>query len=164
MCFFWMLLKPVQTCLSGHWSRHRRCWWRGRTCSEPVFIGQVNHDENHKMDNQCSSDRDSLFGNQISAFQATTFFSEPIPASFCSFLSFPQWNNSNIVWYKHRWCAWDSNPGRLNGRCKWAELWRHPIKQQLVVTKVVPMQDRRLAFRKMLTQQKVNCVAQHQVP
>ena len=31
---------------------------------------------------------------------------------------FSTWHISNINWFKHRWCAWDSNPGRQDGRCR----------------------------------------------
>ena len=47
----------------------------------------------------------------------------PIPASFLFiFVLFTfqfKWqiyNLNNINWKKHRWCAWDSNPGRQDGR------------------------------------------------
>ena len=40
----------------------------------------------------------------------------PIPASFCLFSSFSHYNFNN--WKKHRWCAWDSNPGPQDGRCR----------------------------------------------
>ena len=38
----------------------------------------------------------------------------PIPASFCLFLSFSHYNFNNRK--KHRWCAWDLNPGPQDGR------------------------------------------------
>ena len=41
--------------------------------------------------------------------------SGPIPASFCLF-SFFSCYNFNTNWKKHRWCAWDSNPGPQDGR------------------------------------------------
>ena len=39
----------------------------------------------------------------------------PIPASFCLF-SFFSCYNFNTNWKKHRWCAWDLNPGPQDGR------------------------------------------------
>ena len=42
----------------------------------------------------------------------------PIPASFCLFSSFPQYNFNNTNWQKPRWCAWDSNPQPYDGRCR----------------------------------------------
>ena len=46
------------------------------------------------------------------------FLNGPIPASFClfSFFSHPNSNDKYIIWKKHRWYAWDSNPGWLDGR------------------------------------------------
>ena len=38
----------------------------------------------------------------------------PIPPSFCLFSSFSHYSFNN--WKKHRWCAWDSNPGPQGGR------------------------------------------------
>ena len=48
---------------------------------------------------------------------AMFFLNGPIPASFCLF-SFFSHSNSNDKYKlkKHRWCAWDSNPGRQDGR------------------------------------------------
>ena len=43
------------------------------------------------------------------------FKNEPIPASFCLFLSFSRYN-FNTNWKKCRWCAWDLNPGPQDGR------------------------------------------------
>ena len=40
----------------------------------------------------------------------------PILASFCLFSSFSNYNFNNTNWKKHRWCAWDSNPGPQDGR------------------------------------------------
>ena len=40
----------------------------------------------------------------------------PIPASFCLFLLFPQYNFNNTNWKKRRLCAWDSNLGSQDGR------------------------------------------------
>ena len=45
------------------------------------------------------------------------FLNGPIPASFCLFLFFSRYN-FNTNWKKHRWCAWDSNPGPQDGRCR----------------------------------------------
>ena len=39
----------------------------------------------------------------------------PIPASLCLFLFFSHYN-FNTNWKKHRWCAWDLNPGPQDGR------------------------------------------------
>ena len=39
----------------------------------------------------------------------------PIAASFCLFSFFSHYN-FNTYWNKHRWCAWDSNPGPQDGR------------------------------------------------
>ena len=36
---------------------------------------------------------------------------------FCLFLFFSR-HNFNTNWKKHRWCAWDSNPGPQDGRCR----------------------------------------------
>ena len=47
------------------------------------------------------------------------FFYWPIPASFCLFSFFSHSNSNSNDKYKlkkHRWCAWDSNPGRQDGR------------------------------------------------
>ena len=40
---------------------------------------------------------------------------------FCllSFFSHSNSNDKYIIWKKHRWCAVDSNPGRLDGRRRW---------------------------------------------
>ena len=40
---------------------------------------------------------------------------------FClfSFFSHSNSNDKYIIWKKHRWCALDSNPGRLDGRRRW---------------------------------------------
>ena len=35
----------------------------------------------------------------------------PFPASFCLFPSFSHSNSKNTKLKKHRWCAWNSNPG-----------------------------------------------------
>ena len=41
---------------------------------------------------------------------SNVFLNEPVPGSFCFiFVLFP--HNSNIIWKKRRWRAWDSNPG-----------------------------------------------------
>ena len=50
----------------------------------------------------------------------TFFFQKngPIPAPFCLFLSFSRYNFNNTNWKKHRWCAWNSNPGPQDGRCR----------------------------------------------
>ena len=67
---------------------------------------------------------------------ATIFLNGPTPASsICLFFLkmgqsrplfqfifvFSIWYNlnSNFNWKKRRWCAWDSNPGRQDGRRKW---------------------------------------------
>ena len=42
----------------------------------------------------------------------------PIPASFCLFSLFSRYNFNNTNWKKRRWCAWDSNPGPQDGRCR----------------------------------------------
>ena len=42
----------------------------------------------------------------------------PIPASFCLFSFFSHYNFNNTNWKKHRWCAWDSNPRPIDGRCR----------------------------------------------
>ena len=34
------------------------------------------------------------------------------------FLSFSHHNFNNTNWKKHRWCAWDSNPGSQDGRAQ----------------------------------------------
>ena len=49
-----------------------------------------------------------------------TFFLKngPIPASFCLCSLFSQYNFNNTNWKKRRWCAWDSNPGPQDGRCR----------------------------------------------
>ena len=41
----------------------------------------------------------------------------PIPASFCLF-SFFSCYDFNKNWKKRRWCAWDSNLGPQDGRCR----------------------------------------------
>ena len=41
-----------------------------------------------------------------------------IPASFCLFSSFPNYTISINFW-KHRWCAWDSNLGQQVGGHRW---------------------------------------------
>ena len=44
---------------------------------------------------------------------------------------FSTWHNSNINWRKHRWCAWDSNPGwQMEGADESTVLWRHPEDQK----------------------------------
>ena len=42
----------------------------------------------------------------------------PIPASFGLFSFFSRYN-FNTNWKKDRWCAWDSNPGSQDERCRW---------------------------------------------
>ena len=42
----------------------------------------------------------------------------PVPASFCLFSFFSCYNFNNTNWKKHWWCAWDSNPGPQDGRCR----------------------------------------------
>ena len=42
--------------------------------------------------------------------------SGPIPASFCLFSLFSQYNFNNTYWKKRRWCGWDLNPGPQDGR------------------------------------------------
>ena len=37
---------------------------------------------------------------------------------FCLFSSFSSYNFNNTNWKKHWWCAWDSNPGPQDGRCR----------------------------------------------
>ena len=48
------------------------------------------------------------------------FLNGPIPAFFLFIFVFTTcYNlNSNFNWKKHRWCAWDSNLGRQDGRRK----------------------------------------------
>ena len=48
-----------------------------------------------------------------SAFSYFFFYYGPLPASFCLFSFFSRYN---FNWKKHRWCAWDSNPGPQDGR------------------------------------------------
>ena len=43
----------------------------------------------------------------------------PIPASFCLFSLFSQYNFNNTYWKKHKRCAWDLNPGPQIGRRRW---------------------------------------------
>ena len=40
------------------------------------------------------------------------------PASFCLFLFFSHYNFNNTNRKKHRWCAWDLNPGWQDGRSR----------------------------------------------
>ena len=47
-----------------------------------------------------------------------TFLNGPISASFLFIFVFSTLHNS-INWWKHNWCALDSNPGRQGGRCRW---------------------------------------------
>ena len=43
----------------------------------------------------------------------------PNPASFCLFRSFYMTNTAQILWMKKlKWCAWHSNPGWQDGRCR----------------------------------------------
>ena len=54
----------------------------------------------------------------------------PIPASFLFIFDFSTCYNSNLNWKKHRWCAWDSNPGRQVGRHErihWATAAPHSL-------------------------------------
>ena len=44
------------------------------------------------------------------------FLNGPIPASFCLFSSFFDYNINNKNWKKHRWCSWDSKPQPQDGR------------------------------------------------
>ena len=57
------------------------------------------------------SDRSSCWAT----VQLTVFSKGPILASFCLFSFFSHYN-FNTNWKKHRWCAWDSNPGPQDGR------------------------------------------------
>ena len=50
---------------------------------------------------------------------AEVFLNGPILASFCLFLLFSHYNFKNTNWKKHRWCAWDLNPGPQDGRHRW---------------------------------------------
>ena len=50
------------------------------------------------------------------------FLNGPNPASFCLFSTFSQHNdkyNTKFDYKKHRWCAWESNPGPQDGRHRW---------------------------------------------
>ena len=48
---------------------------------------------------------------------ATKFFKKwANPVLFCLFSLFSWYNFNNTNWKKHRWCAWDSNPGLQDGR------------------------------------------------
>ena len=47
-----------------------------------------------------------------------TFLNWPISASFLFIFVFSTLHNS-INWWKHNWCALDSNPGRQGRRCRW---------------------------------------------
>ena len=51
------------------------------------------------------------------SFGVTFLRNGPIPAYFCLFSLFSCYN-FNTNWKKHRWCAWDSNPGMQDGRCR----------------------------------------------
>ena len=61
--------------------------------------------------------------------QILVFLNGPIPASFCLFLFFSHYN-FNTIWKKHRWCAWDSNPGPQDG-------WRRRNHRAMAATKNV---------------------------
>ena len=57
-----------------------------------------------------------MYYEAVSLFALVFLKNGPIPASFCLFSSFSHYNFNNTNWKKHRWCAWDSNPGPQNGR------------------------------------------------
>ena len=42
----------------------------------------------------------------------------PIFVYFCSLFTWQIENKFDYNWYKHRLCAWDSNPGRQDGKCR----------------------------------------------
>ena len=44
------------------------------------------------------------------------FLNGLIPATFCLFSSFSHYNFNITNWKKHRWSAWDLNPGSQDGR------------------------------------------------
>ena len=73
----------------------------------------------------CSSANDNIFTFslffgcflQLPSMPVLFFLNGPMPASFLMFIFvFSKWYNSNLNWKKLRWCAWDSNPGRQDGR------------------------------------------------
>ena len=62
-----------------------------------------------------------LFRSQTNTFVLSPLIKNgPIPASFCLFSLFSQYNFNNTNWKKHRWCAWDSNSGPQDGRRRWS--------------------------------------------
>ena len=52
---------------------------------------------------------------KLTTFNYFYFLNGPILASFLFIFIFSTLHNS-INWWKHRWCAWDSNPGWQDGR------------------------------------------------
>ena len=56
--------------------------------------------------------------------------------------------NLNLInWKKHRWCAWDSNPGRQDGRRRWIH-WAMAAPHYDYLTRLVEnftMQDNEIA-------------------
>ena len=78
----------------------------------------------------------------------------PITASFCVFFvlftfqfKWQIYNLNLINWKKHRWCAWDSNPGRQDGRCRWIH-WAMAAPHYDYLTRLVEnftMQDNEIA-------------------
>ena len=52
----------------------------------------------------------------IKATFVIIFLNGPILASFCLFSLFSWYNFNNTNWKKHRWSAWDMNPGPQDGR------------------------------------------------
>ena len=60
------------------------------------------------------------------------FLNGPIPASFFIFV-FSTRHNSNIKWYKRRWCAWDSYPGR-HSRFQLYTFWLGSFEARVIYT------------------------------
>ena len=59
-----------------------------------------------------------LLPSALAPNDAFSFKNGPIPASFCLFSFFSQYN-FNTNWKKRRWCPWDLNLGPQDGRHRW---------------------------------------------
>ena len=94
---------------------------RKRLSPEQSWTGNIRHVENSVQRRSCwkrgtgseTKKRQKVFFPFLKMGQSRPLFLFIFVFSTCYNL------NSNLNWKKHRWCAWDLNPGRQDGRRKW---------------------------------------------
>ena len=83
-------------------------------------------------------DSNSHFG--IDGYTEKVFLNGPIPASFSIYFRLFNTLQFKLKLKKHRWCAWDLNPGRQDGRRKRIH-WATAAPQRFYTEKVLPFKS-----------------------